>query len=122
MPHRGQKRSNKKSKSTPSGGVGNSAENASTNIPSIGTRVESIDASCGNCGIRVTKEWNFLFQYTIVPTTSSKAKNRLLLCGGCAQVQQAKKELNAKCANCKCCTCEFCFTLLDKKENTHKTK
>lgn len=123
MPHRAQKRSNKKSKKTPSSGgtIGNSAENASTNIPSTGTRVESIDAStCDHCGIRMTKEWNFLFQYTIEATTSSKAKNRLLLCDGCAQVHQAKKELNAKCANCKCCTCGFCFILLSKKKELFK--
>jgi len=54
---------------------------------------------CEQCGIRLKMELNGFYRY--IATPSAKGKGRLLFCGGCAQVHEAKKELNAKCANCK---------------------
>lgn len=108
MPNRVQKRNNKKGKKSVATSTSSTPGNAASVVASQINRSnfkaeESTGDTCEQCGLRVTQEWcATLFHYAVTP--SAKSMGTLRICGGCAKVREAKKELNAKCANCKCPT------------------
>lgn len=105
MPNRVQKRNNKKGKKSGATSTSSTPGNAASVVASQNNlskfqAEESTGVTCEQCGLRVTQECcASLFHYIV--TSSAKSKGKLRMCGGCAKVREAKKELNAKCANCK---------------------
>jgi hypothetical protein len=103
MPNRVQKRNNRRGKKNAAPSTPNTRSTAvvapQNNLNTIKAEESTGAVTCEQCGLRLKQELPVFYRF--IATPSAKGKGKLLFCGGCAQVHEAKKELNSKCANCK---------------------